>query len=308
MYKIIGGDQKEYGPVSSETIRQWLNQGRANAHTRVQAQGDTAWKTLGEIPEFAALMTAPYQTAPPPPPQNPRPLPPSRPILIGDCLSRGFALLSQQTATLFGATAIYILINLGITSIASIPVVGQPIALASLVIAGPLLAGLSLIFLRVKRGQNTDLGDLFWGFRNQFLQLFLAYLIIVVLLCLSALPGAALLGTSVVAMIASQSLAIPGLATAGAGLMLIFIPAVILAALWAFSLLLIADRRMDFWPAMELSRRAAIQRLPSILLLFIICGILHLLGALACGIGTFLTLPFVMATLACTYEDIFNTP
>ena len=28
MYKIIGGDQKEYGPIGAEQIRQWIAEGR----------------------------------------------------------------------------------------------------------------------------------------------------------------------------------------------------------------------------------------------------------------------------------------
>lgn len=56
MYKIIGGDGNEYGPVDLEQIRQWIQDGRAGAHTKVQAEGATEWKTLAEIPELAQLL------------------------------------------------------------------------------------------------------------------------------------------------------------------------------------------------------------------------------------------------------------
>jgi TM2 domain-containing membrane protein YozV len=67
MYKIIGADGREYGPVTVEQIHQWIREGRANAQTKVQPEGSTEWKALGEIPEFAA---APPATSPPtlPPP------------------------------------------------------------------------------------------------------------------------------------------------------------------------------------------------------------------------------------------------
>ena len=70
MFKIIGGDQKEYGPISAEVLRQWIAEGRANAQTPVQAEGETWWKGLGTIPEFATAMAAKYQQVPPltPPP------------------------------------------------------------------------------------------------------------------------------------------------------------------------------------------------------------------------------------------------
>ncbi len=59
MYKIIGADQKEYGPVSAEQLRQWLAEGRVNALTQVLPEGATEWKALGDLPEFAAAARAP---------------------------------------------------------------------------------------------------------------------------------------------------------------------------------------------------------------------------------------------------------
>lgn len=58
MYKIIGGDGNEYGPVDLEQIKQWIQDGRAGAHTKVQPEGASDWKSLGEIPELAALLGA----------------------------------------------------------------------------------------------------------------------------------------------------------------------------------------------------------------------------------------------------------
>lgn len=58
MYKIIGADGKEYGPITAETLRQWIAQGRANAQTRVLAEGATEWKWLGALPEFANAFVA----------------------------------------------------------------------------------------------------------------------------------------------------------------------------------------------------------------------------------------------------------
>lgn len=54
MYKIIGADGKEYGPISAEVLRQWITEGRANAQTRVLVEGTTEWKRLEELPEFSA--------------------------------------------------------------------------------------------------------------------------------------------------------------------------------------------------------------------------------------------------------------
>ena len=56
MYKIIGADGREYGPVTAELLRQWVAEGRANAQTRVWTEGAPGWKPLVEFPEFAPLL------------------------------------------------------------------------------------------------------------------------------------------------------------------------------------------------------------------------------------------------------------
>ena len=53
MYKITGGDGREYGPISIEQLRQWIAEGRANAQTQVLPEGATTWQPLGSLPEFA---------------------------------------------------------------------------------------------------------------------------------------------------------------------------------------------------------------------------------------------------------------
>jgi hypothetical protein len=66
MFKIIGADGKQYGPVSADQISQWLAEGRARPETLAQAEGSADWKPLGQFPEFAT--TAPSGVVPPPVP------------------------------------------------------------------------------------------------------------------------------------------------------------------------------------------------------------------------------------------------
>jgi len=62
MYKIIGADGKEYGPITAEQLRQWIAEGRANAQTKILLEGTTDWKSLSEFPEFAASPPVPTPT------------------------------------------------------------------------------------------------------------------------------------------------------------------------------------------------------------------------------------------------------
>jgi uncharacterized RDD family membrane protein YckC len=52
MFIIIGGDGKEYGPATSEQVRNWLKAGRANLDTRAKALGSDEWRRLGDYAEF----------------------------------------------------------------------------------------------------------------------------------------------------------------------------------------------------------------------------------------------------------------
>jgi hypothetical protein len=68
MYKIVGADGKEYGPVGIEQMRQWRAERRINAQTRVQQAGAAAWKTAADFPElgFAPTAGAPGSGSSPP--------------------------------------------------------------------------------------------------------------------------------------------------------------------------------------------------------------------------------------------------
>lgn len=61
MYNIIGADGNVYGPIPAEQVRQWVQEGRLNAVSKIQVDGSGVWKELREMAEFASL-------APPPPP------------------------------------------------------------------------------------------------------------------------------------------------------------------------------------------------------------------------------------------------
>jgi thiol:disulfide interchange protein len=107
MYKIIGADQKEYGPITADQLRQWISEGRINAHTKVQPEGATVWKTVAELPEFAAA------------------LPPSAPPMPG---TPGYIAIAPPAATT-SQLAIWAMIT-GILSLLCCPVLGPlPIVL-----------------------------------------------------------------------------------------------------------------------------------------------------------------------------------
>ena len=162
MYKIIGADQKTYGPVTAETIREWIASRRANASTQIQAEGSSDWKALSEFPEFKDALAG----AGGPPPVHRAPAPASTPVPAAPAKTSGMAIASLICGILgcFGITAIVGLV-LGFVSLLRISrsqgrLGGQGIAIAGLCASGfmllfaiPMFAGLMLPAVAKAKGR-----------------------------------------------------------------------------------------------------------------------------------------------------------
>jgi prepilin-type processing-associated H-X9-DG protein len=161
MYKIIGADQREYGPVTVEQIREWIAEGRVNRQTRVQAEGRGEWRPLTEFPELVGSLTGTITGAPVPPLPATAASTPAR--------TSGLAIASLVLGILgfctFGLTALLGLI-LGIVALARInrsngAMKGWGVALAGTVVSGvfllmlPILAGLLLPALAKAKNKAT---------------------------------------------------------------------------------------------------------------------------------------------------------
>src|SRR5512147_124859 len=123
MFKIIGADGREYGPVPAATICDWIRQGRANAETRLQAEGATHWKPLAAYPEFAEALGHQSASVPPAfasgalpgPGIAPAPLPSDLEMRdysldIGRCFGRGWEIVMQNFWLTVGASFVLSLI------------------------------------------------------------------------------------------------------------------------------------------------------------------------------------------------------
>lgn len=303
MYKIIGADQKEYGPVSADLIRQWIKEGRANAQTVAKFEGTEAWLPLGEMPEFVPDFGGPAPVFTPLVPPGPIPNNTFTPnastdndysIDAPECIGRGWRLFQGNVGLFVGATLLLFLISFGCSLI---PILG---ALANLVISGPLYGGIYMLMLKRIRGQDATIADLFEGFSKAFLPLMLGQIVIGILTFLSAFLFVAAVGAMAVL---HRPMFIPfGILLAVIGI----IPAIYLATCWIFSLPLIIDRGMDFWSAMELSRKTVSRHWGQVFILVILSGLVSLAGLLLCGVGMLATVPISIAAVMYGYEDVFK--
>ncbi len=76
---------------------------------------------------------------------------------------------------------------------------------------------------------------------------------------------------------------------------------------YAFTLPLIADAKLDFWQAMETSRRIIGRKFFMFLLMFIVLGIIAMVGTVVtCFLGIFAVVPYIYCVIFVAYDDILN--
>jgi len=76
---------------------------------------------------------------------------------------------------------------------------------------------------------------------------------------------------------------------------------------YAFTLPLIADAKLDFWQAMETSRRIIGRKFFMFLLMFIVLGIIAMVGTVVtCFLGIFAVLPYIYCVIFVAYDDILK--
>jgi len=273
MYRIIGSDGKPYGPVAAEELRQWIQDGRANGRTQVQAEGESQWQPLASLAEFADLFGDAASSAPPRTPSL-LPAPPTTAapdpdtlvqevlarqphIDIGHCFGRGWNLICENFWLSVGVGFVCLLLT-------NVPL-----------LIGPAYAGIFWFFLRRIRGQEAKFEDLFAPFSVAFVPTLLAGIVVSLL--------------------------------ASVGFMLCIVPGIVLMALWTFTWPLLMDKRLDFWPAMEVSRKVLWPNVWGVTGLFCVGFLVLILGMLCCYVGVFVAFPLVIAAEAYAYEDFFGS-
>jgi uncharacterized membrane protein len=79
-----------------------------------------------------------------------------------------------------------------------------------------------------------------------------------------------------------------------------------LSVSWKFTLPLIIDKELDFWTAMQTSRKQVGKHWWHVFGLTILISLLNVAGLMLCCIGLLFTLPVGIAALMFAYETIFT--
>jgi uncharacterized RDD family membrane protein YckC len=168
MFTIIGGDGKEYGPVTTEQVRNWISAGRANLDTKAKAVGAEEWRRLGDFAEFNTEGIPPVTGVPALPAAQAASLPPGEKNLGGLGARFGAALIDGLIEMLcWLPTSLAVLAVLreqmqsGTPSISEITAAFQPALVRSL----PYLAVLVVVQCALLSLRGQSIGKLLLGLR-----------------------------------------------------------------------------------------------------------------------------------------------
>jgi len=306
MYKIIGGDKKEYGPVDAQQLRRWFTEGRVNGQTLVQGPNSTEWRPLETFPELAPIAT---EAVPPVAPamapatataSTGASLPDNDYDLdIGGCVSTAWDIWKRNFGLLLSGVLVFMLVQLGLGLLGQIPILGLIFTAASIILGGVFMGGLYYFLLRVVRGELADIGDIFAGFRINVGHLILVNLV-------AALPGLLIAGVGIFMKLKWHETGPVFVVLVVLGGLVALIPTIYLRVCWLYAVPLVIDKGMDFWPALGYSRQMVSKHWWPVFGLLIVTSLINIAGLLLCCIGIFASTPLAFAALACGYERIFN--
>lgn len=199
------------------------------------------------------------------------------PLNVSRCLDRGWEISQRYLGGFISFLLLFALISIlaGLPSLLAeleIPIpygIVQLTSLYSLLIAPVLYAGMSIVTLQIVRRRRVYFSDFFSGF----------YQYLPVLLVTQATNFLVIFGLS-----------------------FFLIPGLILGVLYQLSLPLVLDRGLNFWQAMETSRKIIMRNFSGFLVLYVVTAFLNLMGLLVLGVGLLITIPWSVGTQIAAYE------
>ena len=183
---------------------------------------------------------------------------------VQDYIRQGWEMFKEHVGEFIGFTLILV-----VASIVSSQLSFAGSVVFSAIVAS-LSAGYSIAAFRLLSGQQLEFADFFKGF-NYFLPLFLA-----------SLAGGFLVSIG----------------------FLLIIPGIYLAVAYMFTTFLIIDYRMEFWQAMETSRKIITKNWFAFFGFAFALFAINLLGACALVVGLLVTIPVTACAAAIAYKDI----
>lgn len=135
--------------------------------------------------------------------------------------------------------------------------------------------GLGIVFLKIARGQQASLGDIFSGGRYYV--------------------------TMLISMIIFNLIT-------GVGFLLLIVPGIILTLMFGQFFYLIIDRNLGIMESFEMSKTITYGNKLTLFLSWFVSAGIAILGLLACGVGLFAAIPYLTLVYAVIYLTMTGQP
>jgi hypothetical protein len=194
-------------------------------------------------------------------------IPPDYHIRPGYYLKAGWELFKQNAAGFIGFTVVGMIVLLALNAKAGL---GQVLAY---IIGPPLWAGFLIVAMKLLLNQLIQVNDFTSGFK------FVLPLVLY-------------------SVVSSVFISV--------GLVLLIVPGLYLLVVYMFTSWLIVDRGLDFWQAMELSRKTVHKHFFEMFGFFLLLCLINFGGLLLLGLGMLVTVPWTLCALTIAYKDVFG--
>lgn len=215
---------------------------------------------------------------------------------FGRYISEGIDIFKKNLGGFVGFTALYFF---SMFILAVIPFIGS---LAAMIVAPALSVGFYLMAHRLQRGENPEFNYFFRGF-DYLGQLIVLYIVIAFLIFLAFSP---IFFSAFAFAIFDTRLTDWPFSSDGFPwwIFLTILPIIYLAIAWRWAPMFIIFYDMNFWEAMEASRKIVNKNFGMMLLLAIIVSMLGSIGYVALLVGIFVTYPAALCMDYAAFADV----
>lgn len=332
---LMGGDGKEYGPVTSDVLIAWRAQGRLDNESLLRPEGSQVWVRWADQPllnrpetkdqsdrerEFQGALERLHEF----------------PFGAGILIS--LRMFLEYAAVLTGGLLIFLILY----TVLNLPcLLGQTISLFRffkvpevaklpvyvdwiLILGGFSLTGLfdvipAVGFFRLNihllKGEKASPLDILWGFSHRTLQFVLLNVMLKVVYWAVLLSITLLVGVMFALIFAALSYAVVGNNDVVSmavclgiicGALIGLVVSTVVQVFLIFAPMLVMEKNRDAWSALVDSCRLVYPRWGWLFLYFLAAQMLSFVGVLLFGLGIVLTLPIYYTALAYAYLYLFD--
>jgi hypothetical protein len=223
---------------------------------------------------------------------------------FGDYIGKGFNLFQKEAGMFIGFTVVFFMLYF---VIALVPFIG--IFADGLVVMPALIVGMYLVSHKTDIGQRAEFGDFFKGFDFTG-QLAIATLVMWLIMCIAMAPLLFMYWKygmfdwymdfirNPADFASNQPPRLPG------WVFLLELPAIFLGLAYSWTYLFIAFYKMEFWDALEASRRLITKKWFHFFAFMLVVGMILAAGFILFCIGILVTFPAAMCMTYAAFADV----